>query len=397
MSKGARLFVFAMFSILGASFFASTGVLMWEFRDQAWLDLASMDSHLFVFFPTMGIVALVAFFVPASVFVDLYWKKILWGRRRFLFGFALTALVSYLIANHILAGTTRSLWEIAPGTLRADVGDPAGCASQGPVCQRMPLLAALTSLRQVSRNHLGLAGFIRDCSASAADPLIQPFQQVEATRFCFASTPLSAGPVLQSDTECCKAQARLVSTVRDYYSRASERSLTAATHAALLPLKVFFLLVVLLISFLLTVHHKILESEYAQHMKRVEIGLLVGSISMLFFPLMSEAYIQSAGALFGIAAQGPFATMMPLVTFLFLVWALLTGLFFYRRANETLVSAARLGGVVVGNVGIIKYNLLIAAVAWALGAGASDLGLLALIAGCILAAAVSLATKRVHG
>jgi hypothetical protein len=47
-----------------------------------------------------------------------------------------------------------------------------------------------------------------------------------------------------------------------------------------------------------------------------------------------------------------------------------------------------MGGVVVSNIGIIKYNLLIAAVAWALGAGASNLGLLALIAGCLVAVAV---------
>ena len=255
------------------------------------------------------------------------------------------------------------------------------------------------SLRQVSRNHLGLAGFNRDCSVTAADPLIEPSQQAQAKRFCFASTPLTAAPpVLQSDTECCKAQALLVSTVRDYYSQPSERSMTAATHAALLPLKVFFLLVVLLISVLLAVHHKKLESEeshYKKHMLRIEVGLLVGSISMLFFPLMSEAYIQSAGALFGIAARGPFATMMPIVSFLFLIWALLTGLFFYRRkANERLVSAARMGGVVVSNIGIIKYNLLIAAVAWALGAGASNLGLLALIAGCFVAVAAVAGVRK---
>src|SRR5262249_40028518 len=113
MSKGARLFVFTMFSIMGASFFATTGVLICEFGDPVWLSLASMDSHLFVFFPTMGIVALVAFFVPASVFVDLYWKEKSLGR--FLFGLVVVALASYLISQHILAGTNRSLWEVAPG------------------------------------------------------------------------------------------------------------------------------------------------------------------------------------------------------------------------------------------------------------------------------------------
>src|SRR5262249_2429437 len=215
MLKGARLFVFAMFSILGASFFATTGMLIWELKDQVWLDLASMDSSLFVFFPTMGIVALFAFFVPASVFVDLYWNEIWWGRRRFLFGFAIVALVSYVIANHISAGTNRSLWEVGPAALRADAGEPAGCVTSSPGCQRMPLLEALSSLRQVSRNHLGLAGFIRDCSAASADPLIEPSHQAEAKRFCFASTPLlAAPPVLQSDAECCMAQARLLSTVR---------------------------------------------------------------------------------------------------------------------------------------------------------------------------------------
>jgi hypothetical protein len=319
---------------------ATTGILIWEFGAPVWLDLASMDSHLFVFFPTLGIVALIAFFVPACAFVDLYWKEIWWGRRRFVFGFVVVALASILVAGHILSGTNRSLWEIAPEALGADPSDPPDCAARGTQCQRMSLLAALTSVRQASRTHLGLGEFIRDCGTAASDPLIEPSQKVGAKRFCFASTPLSAAPVLQADGDCCAAQVRLLSTVRDYVSTPNQSSLTAATHAVLLPLKVFFLLIVLLISILLAVHHKKLEEHYGRDMLRIEIDLLVASTSMLFFPLMSEAYIQSAAALFGTAGRGPFATMMPIVSLLFLIWALLTGLFFYRRTgNDKLVSA----------------------------------------------------------
>jgi hypothetical protein len=203
----------------------------------------------------------------------------------------------------------------------------------------------LRNLRLVSRDRLGVGDFVRDCTTGDQDPLLGPSRQNEVKRFCFASTPLSSPPVLQSDADCCMAQARLGATVRAQYTDPGQRSMTAVVHAALLPLKAFFLLIVLAISLLLALHHKNVEKYYGSAMTRIEIGLMVGSICMLLFPLMSQAFVQSAAALYGSYGRGPF---------------------------------------IASNVGMIKYNFLIAFVAWAFGAGASEVGLTALAAGSAL-------------
>ena len=266
MLMWARVFVFLVFSMLGASFLATTGILAWEFKAH-WLDFAALDSHLFVFFPTLGIVALIAFFVPSVLFTDLYWRHISFGKARFLFGFFVLAAASYWISGYLLDSPRRSYWEGAPQVVAADRGEPAGCAERGEPCQRLPMLMAVRNLRLVSNDRLGLEGLIRDCSASSKDPLIQPALTPERRRFCLASTPLSSSPPLEADEDCCKAQTRLVSAARANYITASTRSITSEVHAILLPLKVFFILVVYVISILLAVHHKKVERNYGAYLR----------------------------------------------------------------------------------------------------------------------------------
>jgi len=63
---GARIFVFLVYLGLGASFVATTAVLACEFWDFGWFDFVTTDSHLFLFFATLGIVALLAFYTPRA-------------------------------------------------------------------------------------------------------------------------------------------------------------------------------------------------------------------------------------------------------------------------------------------------------------------------------------------
>ena len=76
--------------------------------------------------PVFGILALVAFYLPSVVFVDLYWRH-LPSRRRlsFLAGLAALAFCSYGVA-HWLDAKPRAIWEVSPRALSADKGDPAG-------------------------------------------------------------------------------------------------------------------------------------------------------------------------------------------------------------------------------------------------------------------------------
>ena len=80
---GARWFVTAIFLALGASFIAWTALFIYEFRDEDWLALLFLHSHLLLFYPTLGLLELAAFHLPATVFTHMYWTHIAHGRVRF--------------------------------------------------------------------------------------------------------------------------------------------------------------------------------------------------------------------------------------------------------------------------------------------------------------------------
>src|SRR5258706_14492758 len=137
MLLGVRLFVALLYTLIGLSFAATTGVLIYEFRDSDWLTVAAFYSHLFVFFPTFGIAALLAFYTPSCVFMDLYWRYVPLGRLRFTAGLLVLAALSAGGAMLMLASPERSVWEIEPATLMSDRGEPQGCVGSPTGCQRM--------------------------------------------------------------------------------------------------------------------------------------------------------------------------------------------------------------------------------------------------------------------
>jgi hypothetical protein len=395
MLTGARVAVFLVFAVLGVSFVAGTAVLRWEFPD-AWLDFALLDSHLFIFFPTLGVVALIAFFTPSVLFLDLYWRHIPYGKARFLLGFIVTAAASYWIAGLLLDSPRRDYWEAAPKVLAADLGEPAGCVQSGQPCERLPVLTAVRNLRLVSQSRLGLDELIRDCSAKK-DALIEPAPGPERRRYCLASTPYSGAPALQTDAECCKAQGKLLTQAQLNYEGWASRSTSAGAHAVLLPFKVYFLLIVLAISFLLAMHHKSVERHYGAYLPQMEIGLFVGALCVLFFPLMSQGFLQSSEVLTGAAGRGTFSYIVPAISLLSMVWVLLIGLFFYRRrSDDRLVTVGRFMGILVSNIGIIKYNLLVTIFVMVFGAGASEMSLWGVVAGCVIAAVAVLIPVAVY-
>ena len=120
MSWGARLFVAFVFTILGLSFIATTVALFNEFQEFQWLSFATIYSHLFLFFPTFGIIALIAFYIPAVAFVDLYWHHIPFGKIRFIFGFLVVSAASYYIGDQISRGEIPAIWQLKPEVLKAD-------------------------------------------------------------------------------------------------------------------------------------------------------------------------------------------------------------------------------------------------------------------------------------
>lgn len=391
MATGTRVIVFLVFAILAASFVAETLLLASEFEDAEWFTLATHDSHLFVFFPTLGLVALAAFYLPSCAFLDMYWRHIRLGRQRFLAGIILLAAVAYWIGAGLAASPYRSVWDVAPETLLADKSEPPGCGSAARPCERVALLEAVTSVRDVARARLGLKEFVRACEP---EPLIESEAAVERRRFCFASTPLAASPRLSTDAECCRAQERFEHTImRLYEAGEAQHSLTGQVHAWLLPLKVFFMLLLLAISFLLAIRHDGVTRHYPDHINRIEVGVLVGAIAMIFFPLMSQAFVQTADALYGVRQEAGFKPIVPFMSFAFGAWALLLLLFFFRRHNPEMELAAKLAGVVASTIAVVKYDLIVALFVRFLGSGADALSVTLLAAFAIFAVLVLLSPR----
>ena len=66
-----------------------------------------------------------------------------------------------------------------------------------------------------------------------------------------------------------------------------------------MPLKVFFVVILIAIGGLLAVWRHRLDQHYQELVPAIERGVIVGAIAMLFWPLMDYAYQQTSDALFG--------------------------------------------------------------------------------------------------
>lgn len=386
MSLGARAFVFVVYLLLGISFVAVPALLFWEFGYDKAMAFATFDSHNFLFYPTLGLVALAAFYKPSCAFVDMYWRYVSFGPIRFLLGLLVIGAAAYQIGTGLASNPHRSVWDLKPEALDADKNEPAGCGAAGRPCERVELMDGVKNLRAVSQKRLGVREFYRACQP---EPLIGSDGKPEVPRFCFASTPLSDNPMLSTDATCCQAQQRYQTAIDEVYADPVQQSITGRIHKLLLPAKVFFLFVLLAISVLLTVRHSGVKKHYPEQISSIEIGVLVGAAAMVFFPLMSQAYVQSADALFGVQQKGGFRAIVPLMSFLFGAWAMLLLLFSFRQHDQDLELAAKLAGVAASTIAVFKYDILVSVIVRYLGSGADELSVL-LLGGLALIAVVIL-------
>jgi hypothetical protein len=375
MSAGARIFVAVNFIILGLSFIATTAVLYYEFgvdhnfgasAGTDWTALAAYYSHLFVFFPTFGVLALIALFVPASILVDLYWKYVPNGKVRFMIGYMVAILLA-LVAGSVIGsgGSLKSMFEIKPGVLEMDQGEPEGCAQSDAECQRAPVVNSLASVRAEAKKRAGMSKFVRDC---APDPLIGDHPERKARRYCFVTQTLI-------DAEsCCKAQERFSQTLSKLYEDGDNRAITGLIHRYLLPFKVFFLLLVFTIAILLVVRHKTLEAHYEPYLSKLQRGVLIGAAAMLVWPLMNLAFLQSSGLLYGTAHASVYRDVSPMILAAYVLWALLLVFYFFKsydRADRDFENMGRMAGVVGSLVAAANYQTIIDYAVRIAGSGAT--------------------------
>lgn len=370
MSVGSRTFVAINFIVLGLSFIATTAVLYFEFGlegETDWTAFATYYSHLFIFFPTFGILALIAFFVPASILVDMYWNYVPNGKIRFSIGYVVAILLA-LVGGAVLGGGggLKSMFEIKPAVLKADTGDPKGCSdpAAGP-CLRAPILNSLADVRYHAKQRAGMSKFVRDC---APDPLIGSHPERETRRYCFVTQSL-----VNAET-CCKAQRRFAEALSHYYAEKDNRAITGTVHRYLLPFKVFFLLIVFTIAILLAIRHKLLEEHYAAFLNKLQRGVLIGAFAMLVWPLMNLAFLQSSGLLYGTGYESIYRDASPLILAAYVLWVLLLVFFFFKsydRADKDMENMGRIAGIVGSAVAAANYQTIIDYAVRIAGSGAT--------------------------
>ena len=355
--SGAKIFVTLVFLVLGLSFIASTALLIHEFWDQDWLALILLHSHLFVFFPTLGILALVAFHLPATVFTHMYWTIIPYGKLRYIVGAVGLALATTYFSLSLLNSGPREVWEIAPRVLAQDRSEPANCGDGRTVCRRVSLLQGVSSVREAAQARFGVSRFARVCRP---DPLLEVPEDFTRERFCFATNSKLPGEA------CCLAQARFGSHLDELWAKPDNRSLSGNFDLIALPMKTFFVLVVIIIGFLLVIWRKLLEATYAPIAPAIERALLIGAVAMLPWPFMDYAYVQAMQTLSGRWTSAPQIRLSLVIA----PWALLLLVFFLSRMGRKVERLGQLAGAAASLVAVLRYEQLNDAAVRTLGVGA---------------------------
>jgi hypothetical protein len=169
--------------------------------------------------------------------------------------------------------------------------------------------------------------------------------------------------------DCCAAKARFKQAVIDMHAQSP--SLTYYVHAAMLPLKAAFLLMLLAIGLLLARQRLVLEQHYPVAMKQVERTMPIGALSMMIWPLMNQAFTLNYDLLFGAGQAGAYRMTAPLYTVAFAAWVAILLFYYFRRYQAATVGAAKAIGGLLAALSILNFDTVMASVTRYIGAGAN--------------------------
>ena len=150
-------------------------------------------------------------------------------------------------------------------------------------------------------------------------------------------------------------QAKFTEAVGRLHANPATRSLSAQIDAWLfLPLKVFFVLIVVAIGLLLAVWRDRIDTHYRELVPQLERGVIIGAFAMLFWPAMDYGYQQTANVLFGRVDAGPQIRLSLVIA----PWALLLLFYFLRRLGKQGELIGQISGVIVAAVAVLRYEQL---------------------------------------
>jgi hypothetical protein len=251
--------------------------------------------------------------------------------------------VSYFLAGRMSNEQLRGIWEVAPAELARDAQTKPVCVDGGQACVRQPLLKTLARLRDEGRQRSSLSPYARNCHP---DDLLERPEADEALRYCFP-----AGALMAAD-DCCRVQQEFATATRIRWADPATRSRAADIETWMLPAKIFFIVVIIMIGCFLAFWRKKLNEYYFNHIPAIERGIVVGAIAMLFWPLMDYGYQQTSDVLFGRAS----ASLSFRYSLVIAPWAVLLMFYFMERLGKDLERTARLSTIAASTVAILRYQ-----------------------------------------
>ena len=355
-SPVTRSLVTLLFVLIYMAFLAETAALAWEFGDSGLtLRLATLDAHNFIFFPVAGLLALVGFWRPTVLVTDALARGQIAGGRAVLGVTLLTIVLAAFAAAAVFSGPgARSIYEISPGALAADTAEPG----------RLAIPDALITLNILADGPGGLSPYQARCDSEWLR--FSPIADEE--RMC-----LPAGQRM-SVADCCAAKARFRTHINTLQAEAP--SYLSKVHTVVLPIKSFFLLMLLAIGILLVRFRRALLKRYGERVEDVSFGLAVTGIVMMAWPLLNAAYLETMALLTGDGSSGAYTVFAPLIALGFGIWALLLIFFHLRTYPSQIEYAARIGGFIAAAIGVLRYEEITGFLIANLGVGA---GIVAII------------------
>ena len=232
------------------------------------------------------------------------------------------------------------MYEIAPDALVADVGAPATASSSA----RAPVPEILARMKILSGLEGGLSRYQTQC-----DPEWLKFSTAaDEELLCFP-----AGESI-SVRDCCQAKAGFRDQLNVMAKAAPSR--LAAVHAIVLPVKIFFLLLLLVTGILLVQYRKGLEKIQAGQLGDVSFGLALGGAVMLIWPLLNASYLETMALLTGGTSSSAYTVFAPLVALGFAAWTMLLIFFHLRSYPSQIEYAAKVGGFIAAAIGVFRYE-----------------------------------------
>jgi hypothetical protein len=246
----------------------------------------------------------------------------------------------------------RSIYEALPAALQADKADKA----QG----RVAILDALADLRTRAQDRFGLSGFGRPCGR---DDMLEPPDEMLKDRYCFP-----AGDKLKG-YDCCRVQESFRAALLNLQKDPATRSLSGTWDTRVfLPLKTFFIVIVIVIACLLAWWRNRIDQLYGNLVAPLERGVIIGAFAMLIWLAMDYGYQQTANVLFGRMQASP--QLRP--SLVLVPWALLLLFYFLRRLGKQGELVGQISGVVFAGVAVARYEQLNDWIVRLVGIGASQ-------------------------